>query len=170
MRHDVRVRLGAPEIVYQDEALQLAAIGELFVERWTGVTTVERMQRLIEAHQRFLLACAPARTLHLVVLSAPQVVVPDAAIRRLVDERTRAIDPHLDAAALVVASTGFASAALRATISAASLLRRARYPFRVFATKLEALPWLAQQRGDDGAALASAYAALERELIRREPC
>jgi hypothetical protein len=160
------VRLGAPEIVYQDEALQIAAIGELFVERWTGVTTLERMHRLMTEHQRFLEAHAPARTLHLVVLS--QMSVPDSSVRALVDERTRAIDPHLDAAALVVSSTGFAAAAMRATISAASLLRRSRYPFRVFATKLEALPWLAAQRGSDAAALESAYATFEREIIRRE--
>jgi hypothetical protein len=160
----------ADGILYQDSVLQLLATGDLFVERWSARGDPARMRTLLEQHGAFVRRRAPAKTLFLVHIASGEVQLPEKEIRELIQEHTRAIDPHTQATALVMPTEGMMASIFRSLFSAALLARRSKFPYRVFAHPHEALDWLATQRADrapdlrDGLALRAWYADIERHL------
>jgi hypothetical protein len=157
------------DIIHQDATMQLAAAGDLFVERWSGRGSPAQLRILNDLHGAFLRRRAPAKSLYLVHFFSPDLAMFDGEIRRLVQEHVQLMDEHTAAVALVYGTEGFGAAALRLAMSAAALVRRGKYPFRVFRDLDEALAWLGRQRDGaepvlDAAALKSWYAQIGRQL------
>lgn len=156
-------------ILYQDAVMQLFGAGDLFVERWTMRGDPGRMRILVEQHTSFVTRRAPAKTLFLVHLAEDSIQLPDRSIRDLIQEHTAAIDPHTQATALVYGASGFGASIFRASLSAAALARRGKYPYQVFGELDPAIDWLASQRSTpctelrDAAAIRAWYERLEKQ-------
>lgn len=162
----------APEILFCDEVMQLAALGDVFVERWTGTGNADYLRTLVGVHGEWVRARAPAKTLFLVHITTPRITLPDAAGREMVKEHVRVIDGRIAACVIVLTAKGFSASVFHAVLSTATMVRRSKYPYRVSRDLDDAFRWLTVHRpphsrspsiSDD---LSSAYAALEQQLTQ----
>jgi hypothetical protein len=156
--------------LYADDVLQLVECDDVFAYRWLGQGDARRMERLIEHHIAYLEARAPAKSMSIAEIATDAVYLPDARTRQLIEEHVKKVDPYIGATAVILGAKGFAASAVRTILSAAVMVRRSKYPHRVFDGIDEAAPWLARQRTwtsqrlPDGAALSDWYRAVTREL------
>ena len=160
----------APEILFCDEVMQLAALGDLFVERWTGTGSADYLRTLVRVHDEYVRARAPAKTFFLVHITTPTITLPDAAGREMVKEHVRVIDGHIAACVIVLTAKGFSASVFHAILSTATMVRRSKYPYRVSRDLDDAFRWFTVHRSprsssvDTAEELASAYAALEERF------
>lgn len=135
-----------PEILFCDEVMQLAACGDLFIERWTGTGSTDYLRELVSVHDEFVRRHAPGKTLFLVHITTPSITLPDAAGREMVKEHVRVIDGHIAACVIVLTAKGFGASVFHAILSTATIARRSKYPYRVSRDIDDALRWLTLHR------------------------
>lgn len=132
----------APEVVYEDQDLQLAIWSRVFINRWRTAATAPQLVRL-HRHQRALIdAVGDRRIAVLTVLEDRSGLMPSSEAREQARRIAQDTRDAIFVQAQVVEGDGFVSATFRALLAGVMLAVRAPYPFRVFRSVTEALPWL----------------------------
>ena len=161
------------EILFSDSVMQLATFGDLFIERWTAAGTAEHLRTLVEAHDRYVRAHAPSKTLFIVHIDTPDIHMPDAEGRAVVKEHVRVIDGHIAACCIVLTPRGFGASVFHAILSTATMVRRTKYPYRVSRDLDDAFDWLPRHRAPRSRwastpeDLSAMYADLEARIGRK---
>ncbi|MFO0589767.1 MAG: hypothetical protein U0441_19665 [Polyangiaceae bacterium] len=121
-------------------SLFVAAADPVIYAAWTGTTP-----RLEDASLALATAVAHARAQRqcgLFVVLHPDMPLPDAAIRDVIQLEMRKMDPYVLAGATVLTRDGFRGTAMRAIVSTAQLLSRPTHPEKIVSTPKEAAAFL----------------------------
>jgi hypothetical protein len=118
-----------------------AALGPLAIAIFDRATTDEdadAVARLLE-----LTARVQPRIAMLSVVGS-DCTVPEARVRNRITSEVKSIQKQLIASATVIEGSGFRAAALRGAVTGMTLLLRASYPAKTFATVYDAAGFLAE--------------------------
>jgi hypothetical protein len=105
----------------------------------------EHFRKLQELQLEYARAQPDGRVAMFITVKAANITGMNAETRRQVSERSRAMDGHLRAAAVVVADGGFNASIIRSVVAAVNLVRQSDYPTKVFSNVEDAAAWLADQ-------------------------
>lgn len=117
-------------------------LGNIFLTYTVGVASDANINSLVTNLERFL-NLLPARTKGGYVLVTTKTTrPPEGQARKLVEEVFARHSAKLGAVAIVVESTGFSSAILRAVASSLFLLSQRNLPVKFFSQYADAVPWI----------------------------
>jgi hypothetical protein len=135
----------AVEILGRDAGNLYAAWKSVFVGiaiATTDESTVEALRSALEQH------ASRHPRFPVVFVVAESAAIPDGTARKLIAKLLTDVSPHVIAWALVQEGSGFRAAIVRSVVSGLLLLARHPYPFKSFATAIEAAAWLATHETD----------------------
>lgn len=151
-------------------SLVVGAVGPVLLVAWTGVAPREDD----------VLACLPpllrearAARCGMIVAIHPGMPLPSDAVRKLIQEEVRKLDPLLVAGATVIERGGFGGAAARAVASTMQLVSRPSHPEKIVSSGVEAARFVTTELEKHGAAtvaadtIARSYEAITREAWSR---
>lgn len=135
----------APQVIYEDDGLQIATWSRVFINRWRTVASQERLA-ILGQHQRALVDATDDRRIAVIVtLEDKTGLMPNAAARKEAELVAKSVRDAVIVQAQIVEGEGFVAASMRALLTGVMLAIRAPYPNKVFKTVEDALPWVEGQ-------------------------
>jgi hypothetical protein len=126
----------------RDETLCLMSIGNWLIPCWKTAPDIARFTQVDKATAETLKRFPEG--ISVIVIIESLVGLPGDEARRANASLIKRYEHVLRSQALVVESSGFRSAALRAFLSGVTLMTRSRAPTRVFPYAAEAIRWTAE--------------------------
>jgi hypothetical protein len=154
-------------IVHVNESLVVAASWrDVFFIVWQGAAGVDVLRTVVAHELSYVRRLRGRKLAVMTVIPSTTLQLPDAATREVMDGARRELNPVTKAYAIVLPTTGFTTAAIRAMVGGMMLLQRPTYPAKVLEGLQAAFAWMAPLLDPDSgqaltpADLAAAYAAL----------
>jgi len=158
--------LEAPTVELREPAVVVASWRELLVIVWLGRGGADVVRGVVAQQRSFARRLRGRKMALITVVRGSSIQLPDGATRAMVDAVRRDLAAVIKAEAVVLPSSGFATAAIRSIIAGMMLFHQPAYPTRVLDALGAAFVWLAPYLDPaDGRALtpaevAAAYAGL----------
>jgi hypothetical protein len=132
-----------PTIVIRDSGLVAASWRDLNVFHWRGRSSIDQLKACNEFNARAAAAQTDKKVAILTVVSAPEITLPDAEMRRELEDGQVRLADSKKAETLVIETQGFVAAAVRGIVAGSMLLKKTRIPTRLAPSVHEACTWIA---------------------------